>query len=90
MSKTIQHSNPRIDVQSGNSTLLLSKATDGIDSLEIRVKLSVKNIGVYQSRKEISESVTDNYSMMWTNPAYLHLKAEHVSGGGGGGSGAVF
>jgi len=64
MSKTIQHSNPRIDVQSGNSTLLLSKATDGIDSLEIRVKLSVKNIGVYQSRKEISESVTDNYSMM--------------------------
>ena len=60
MSKTIQHSNPRMDVRSGNSTLLLSKATDGIDSMEIHVKLSAKNTGVYQSRKEISESATDN------------------------------
>jgi hypothetical protein len=56
----VHHSNPRMDIWSGNSTLFLSKATDGIDSLEIHVKLSVKNTEVYQSGKEISESATDN------------------------------
>jgi len=86
MSKMIQHSDPRMDVWSGNSSFHLSRATDGIDSLEIHVKLSVKNIGVCQKVPQII------HSMMWTNPAYLHLKAERVVGGGGCGSGgsAIF